>query len=105
MTEVNQDPGPRITQSASRTAATVSWGRGRVRGFAGDACTVPLVDRHLAPADCVTASGSASSWPRPGRDLQGDAGHGQDPTMRVEESADEVEPDDGVAVQVPQGRR
>ena len=37
ITEVNHEPGPRITQSASRTAATVSGADGGSCGLEGDA--------------------------------------------------------------------
>ena len=105
MTDVNHDPGPRNTQSASRMAARVSSGHPGSGGSRRTPCTRPRVDatrccpRTMADGlgVCLVVADDL------GLDVERDAGHRQDPPAGVEQPADEVEAVDRVAEQVPQG--
>src|SRR5699024_46606 len=58
MTEVYQDPGPRLSTSASWTASTVSY---RAGGAAGSRRTVSTCPRVEASTDCPR-----TTWKEPG---------------------------------------
>ena len=64
MTDVNHDPGPRKTQSASRIASSVCVGQPGAGGRMRTPCTRPRVEATRCwPRTMVTASGYAGSWP------------------------------------------
>src|SRR6476661_8253808 len=65
MTEVNHEPGPNITQSASRTAVRASWhGSGQV-GTMPIEDTMPGDDAtRCCPRTSTVSSGRSGSWPR-----------------------------------------
>lgn len=105
MTDENQEPGPRTTQSASRTAATASGTAKRIVRHDVHGLDLAGGERHvrLAPhgGDLV---GTVRIVPLDqGLELQGNGGHGQHPAVRAEQLADQVESLDVIAELFPQG--
>ena len=101
---MNHDPGPRTTQSASRTAST-AWGQ--ACGHAGSRLTETISPSVVAtatwPRTVLWASGCVGvETPDDGRDVHGRERHRQHPAGRAEEAGHPVERLDVVAEELPQ---
>ena len=105
MTEVNHEPGPRITQSASRTAAIVSGADGGSCGSSAMLSTVPLVVATATwPRKVVRASGSPGSRPcDPAVISSGTAAIGSTRPRALRSRPTRSSPTTGSLVQVPEG--
>ena len=104
MTEVNHDPGPTTTQSASAIATRASGQAGGSAGSSATSTTCPSVVATSAwPRISVIASGCSGSSPSTRAVMSsGTADIGSTRPLRAEQPGHPVEPVDGLAEQLPQ---